>query len=189
MELDDLKKQWKETAAAPPPNAVSEAIEKRLSTFESSGRGIRKTFVVEMTFVALIYIGFFCMMWFLNEGMEAYMYKMVIITAIATVPIVWRLYKAQRWINSMDYTADVRTNIVTFVSYFKKTLLMYEWITYVIMLTIFGILLTDSAFNILPLSIKLLVFGYVLIFTLLTRPYIRFAYGRKLSAFEDFLKE
>ena len=189
MELDDLKKQWKETTAASSRDAISEAIEKRISAFERSGRGIRKSFAIEMMIVGLIYVGFFCMMWFLNDGMQMYMYKMVIITTVATAPIVWRLYKAQRWINSMDYTVDVRTNIVAFVKYFKRTLLMYEWTTYTIMLIIFGILLTDDAFNALPWSIKLLVFGYVLIFTILTRPYIRLVYGRKLSAFEDFLKE
>jgi hypothetical protein len=189
MELDDLKKPWKETTATPSADAIKEAIEKRISTFRRSGRGIRNTFAIEMTIVALIYLGFFLMMWFLQEGIQTYMYNIVAITTITTIPVVWRLYKSQRWITSMDYTVDVRTNLEAFVRYFKRSLLIYEWATYAVVAIIGVMLFFDNDFQALPLGVKTTVGSYVIVVTALTRPYIRIAYGRKIKVFESFLQE
>lgn len=189
MELDDLKKQWKETTPGPSVDAIREAIEKKIPSFERSGRGIRKAFWIEMFFALILYLAFVAMVFYFREKMPAYMYKITFVIIIATLPIVYRLYKSQRWINSIDYSMDVRSNIEAFVKYYKKTLWIYEWGTYIIILITLILIFLDEAFQKTSPLVKWTLVGYILAVSLLTRPYIRFAYGKKLKVFEDFLKE
>ena len=89
----------------------------------------------------------------------------------------------------MDYTVDVRTNIVAFLKYYKRTLLMYEYGTYFVTIVTLILLFTDSSFKSLQPEYKWPVVGYMALICILVRPYIHMAYGRKILAFEDFLKE
>lgn len=189
MELDDLKKQWKEAATASSADAIREAIEKKISTLEQSGRGIRKAFVIEMIMVFVIYVFFWLMVWFFRYAIASYMYNILIVTSVASIPIIWRLYKSQRWINSMDYTMDMRTNIAAFVKYYKRTLRIYEWGTYIMVLVTLLFMLADPTFQVVERSVQITVMAYMFLVCLITRPYVRLMYGRRLSVFEDFLKD
>src|SRR5690242_7940603 len=138
MELDDLKEKWK-TATVQSPVEIKDVLTKKISAIESTGKGIRRTFYVEMIFVAVIYSGFLWLVWDMGNAMMTYMYKLVISTAVATVPITWRMYKSQRWINTMDYTIDVRSNMVAFLDYYKTSLRWYQWSTYIIIVVILAL--------------------------------------------------
>lgn len=189
MELDDLKKQWKEVGTTPSPELIRKAIEKKIPGLERSGRSIRINFWIEMIIALLVYAFFVYMMWRFGKIMPLYMYKIVITIGVLTTPIVWRLYKSQRWVNAMDYTVDVRTNVVAFLKYYKRTLWLYEYGTYFVVAITLVILFTDSSFNDLQPKFKWPIVTYVTLLCLVVRPYIRFAYGRKMKVFEDFLKE
>ncbi len=189
MELDDLKKQWKSTNIESSGDAIRAAIEKKISRLERSGRGIRTAFWIEIGFSILLYVLFGFTLWRFGTYMPTYMYKVVILITVTTAPIVWRLYKSQRWINSMDYSKDVRTNMVAFLQYYKRTLWMYTYGVYAVTLVSLVILFTDPTFIALSLQMKLSIIGYLLVICLIARPYVRFAYGKKISVFEDFLKD
>jgi len=189
MELDDLKKQWQMTTPVASADAVKEAIGKKMLNIERSGRRIKRAFWFEMIFVWVVYFMFLGVMWFFNEHVQPFMYKIVILIGIATIPIVWRLYKMQKRVDTIDYSMDVRSNIIGFVKYYKRSLLIYEWGTYVISAISAIILYLDPAFMALKPNFIWTFFGYMLLVVVITRPYIYYVYGKKVSAFEDFLKD
>lgn len=188
MELDDLKEQWK-TATFQSPFELKETLERRITKLEKTGRGLRTTFLIEMSFVVVIYVGFILLVWFMADRVLTYMYKMVIATAIATAPIAWRMYKSQKWINSMDYSKDMRSNMVEFLSYYRITLRLYQWSSYLIIIVILLLMFTDGDFARLSPRIKTTVVIYMGAIFFLTEPYIRIVYGRRIAVFENFLKE
>jgi hypothetical protein len=189
MELDDLREKWKSAVVQPSSVGVQQAIEKRISAFETSGRGIRKVFLIELAVVATIYAGALLILLFVGERMVSYMYKIIVVTAIGSLPVIWRLYKSQKWINTMNYGDDMRSNIIAFLAYYKATLTLYKWTTYVVVLVIFILMFSDSEFTTLSLLLKIVIGCYMFGSMLLVGPYIRVTYGRKAGAFEDFLRE
>jgi hypothetical protein len=188
MELDDLKEKWKSTTFQS-PFELKDSLEQRITAIEHSGRGIRRVFMIEMIIVAAIYAGFILMVWFMAESVTSYMYKLVVITGVATIPISWRMYKSQRWINSMDYTKDVRSNMVGFLHYYKVTLRLYQWSTYVTVVVILVLMFTDDEFRNTPSGAKVTLVIYLVALAALTEPYIRIVYGRRIAVFEKFLND
>lgn len=188
MELDDLKEKWK-TAIFQSPFELKDTLERRITALESSGRGLRRTFIIEMSIVAIVYAAFILLVWFMADKVMTYMCKMVFITAAATVPIAWRMYKSQKWANSMDYTQDVRSNMVAFLRYYKITLRLYQWSSYIILVVLLLMMFTDNDFVRLPYNVKLTVVIYTGAVFILTEPYIRIVYWRRISVFENFLKD
>jgi hypothetical protein len=188
MELDDLKQQWK-TATVEPSAGMKDVLARKVSEMRSSGRGLRTVFYIEMAFVVVIYTGFLWIVLAMGSAVMSYMYKLVIATGIATAPIAWRMYKSQRWINSMDYTQDMRSNMIAFLDYYKTTLRWYQWSSYAIILVIIILFFTDNDFIRLQSGIKFTIVIYLAVIFLLTEPYIRIVYRRRLTVFEDFLKE
>ncbi|HZY79428.1 MAG TPA: hypothetical protein VFE50_07895 [Cyclobacteriaceae bacterium] len=188
MELDDLKEKWK-TATVQSSVDIKDVLTKKVSSIKQSGRSIRRVFYIEMAFVAVAYLGFIWLVLAMGDSMFSYMYKLVAATGIATVPVSWRMYKSQRWINSMDYTIDMRSNMVAFLSYYKTTLRWYQWSTYIIILVILVLFFTDGDFIALPYKVKVTAVVYLVAVFLLTEPYIRMVYGKRIAVFENFLKE
>lgn len=189
MELDDFKKKWKETTTSPSTDGIKEAIEKKISSLEKTGRNIRMMFYMEVGVVILIYAAFLFAVWTFQELITTYMYKIVIATTIPSIPIIYRLYKAQKWINSMDYTMDVRSNIIAFLSYYKRALWLYERGMYVTVLIVLALLFTDREFIHINWRIQAATIAWLILAAAIVRPYVRIVYGKKLPVFEDFLKE
>jgi len=189
MELDDLKKQWKATATNQATDAIKNAIEKKISNIERSGRSISRTFWIEMSITWAIYVVFWVIIFTIRKDMQPYIYKMVILIGVAMLPVVWRLYKAQQWASSFDYSKDVRSNVVAFLKYYKTTLRFYEWGCYITVLLTIILMYTDQSFLQSSMSAKTYVVVYVLACAFIARPYIHIVYGKKVAVFEDFLND
>ncbi|MEI9917374.1 MAG: hypothetical protein WDO14_01060 [Bacteroidota bacterium] len=189
MELDDLKAQWKATVVEPSPHEIREALEKKISMLRRSGRGIRRIFVIEIVIVLAMYTGVLLMMWFMRDRVMSYMYKIIIVTAVGSLPVVWRMYKSQRWINTMDYSNDIRSNMIAFLAYYRNTLKLYQWSTYIVVTVLLVLMFSDRNFLELSFALKTITVCYMTAALLLTAPYIRITYGRKTSIFEEFLRE
>lgn len=189
MELDDLKKQWHQAIPNASADTVKEAIEKKISNLERSGRGIRRAFWLEMLVVSVMYLCFIGILVYFNNHVMLFIYKIIGLIGLTTIPIMVRLYRMQKRTDDIDYSKDVRSNVIEFVRYYKKSLLIYEWGSYIIVVVTALMLYFDSSFMSLELKLKGLVFGYLVVVMIITRPYIYYVYGRKVSAFEDFLKD
>ena len=189
MELDDLKEKWKATGVSSSSVDFRETLEKKVSALRTSGRGIKRVFYFELALAAVTYIFMFGLIWYVGERMMTYMYTIMIITTLGSIPVIWRLYKSQQWINSMDHSQDMRSNVVSFLRYYKTTLRIYQWSCYVVIGICIAAMFLDADFMALTLKLKLSVIGYMVMVALLAPPYIRFVYGRRASAFEDFLRD
>ncbi len=187
MELDDLKAKWKASGDLQPRVEIRQSLERRISEIERSGRGIRTSFLFELMIIFVMYSAFITFVWIFGDRVLGYMYKMVFILGVGFLPALWRLHKAQKWIRSMDYTRDIQSNIRSFLTFYNRTLVIYKWSSYIVIVALLVMLFSDRDFISLSLYFRVGIVVYMAIAMLLTGPYIRVVYGRKTDAFEKFL--
>lgn len=189
MELDDLKERWRASEGIPSKEEIRKDLEKWITEIRSSGRGIRKMFILEIGVALLMYAIFFVVVWVVGEKIMPFMYKMIAIVTIGAIPPVWRLFKAQKWINAMNYGNDMRSNMVDFLAYYKKTLVIYKVSFYVVIVASIAFMFTERSFTEMPFKWKSITILYTVGVGLLINPYIRFLYGGRTSSIEAFLRE
>lgn len=189
MELDDLKEKWKASAVPSSTPDIREALEKKISAIRNSGRGIRRVFYIELAVAALSYVVLLLMAIYFGERMLTYMLKLIIITTIGSLPVIWRLYKSQQWINSIDYGQDMRSNMVAFLGYYRTTLKIYQWSCYLVIAITLVVLYFDHDFMALDMKVRIKIIAYMFAVGVLAVPYIWFLYGRRTSAIDAFLRE
>ena len=136
----------------------------------------------------LIYFGFLAVV-FWGGDVKPFMYKLVVITLVAAVPMAYRLYKAQRMIRAIDYSRDIKSNLIDFMIYYKTTLNLYRWGSYGLLTLMLLIFFMDKSFTDLDFKLQLGIVGYIILVMLLIGPYIRKAYGSKIKSMEAFLND
>ncbi len=188
MELDDFRKFWNQSEMRDASLLKERELLSKLDSYEKSGRSIRKAFLWEMLTIAVIYLGFIFVVIFLREGVESYMYKLVVVTLLGGLPVCYRLYKSQRWINNLDYSQDIKSNLEAFLVYYKTTLRLYQWCSYGTIGLLLILFFTDQAFLELDAALKAAIVIYMILFMLLTGPYIKKVYGNRVGSIEAFLK-
>jgi hypothetical protein len=184
MELDDFKTAWKEAR----PGVTRESLLQKINQIEKSGTKIHRAFVVELVIIGAIYLFFVGMIFFFSGQIQSFMYKLVAITFIGFLPTAYRLYQSQRWINAMDYSIDIRSNLIAFLAYYRTTLKWYWWSSIVISVLMFVMLFTDKDFLAIGIEWKIGTCAYIILIVLLTKPYLKKVYGRHVQEFEAFLK-
>src|SRR5687767_5976029 len=143
MELDDFKTAWNKDSKL---SMTRESLQQRINQIEKSGRKIRRAFVVEMAIIGAICLFFVGMIIFFSGQIQSYMYKLVAILFIGFLPTAYRLYQSQLWINTMDYSTDIRSNLLAFLTYYKTTLRWYLWSSIIVSVLMVLMLFTDENF-------------------------------------------
>lgn len=184
MELDDFKTVWKKDDNI---NITRESLQQRINQVEKSGKKIRRAFVTELTILAVMYLFFIGMIVIFHGQIQSFIYKLVAITLIGFLPLT-RLYKSQSRINSINYATDIRSNLLSFLTYYKTTLKWYWWSSIIISALIFIMLFTDKDFLELEIEWKMGICAYILLVLLLARLYLKKGYGQHVKEFENFLK-
>lgn len=185
MELDDFKTAWKKEDKL---NMTPESLLQRVNQIAKSGRKIRRAFLIELAIIGALYLFFTGIIIFFNERIQSFMYKLVAITFIGFLPIAYRLYQSQLWINTMDYSVDIRSNLLAFLTYYKTTLRWYWWSSVIIIALMFVMLFTDGDFLALGIKWKIGTCTYIILVLLLTEPYLKKVYGRHAQEFDAFLE-
>ena len=103
--------------------------------------------------------------------------------------MAYRLYKAQRMIRAIDYSRDIKSNLIDFMIYYKTTLNLYRWGSYGLLTLMLLIFFMDKSFTDLDFKLQLGIVGYIILVMLLIGPYIRKAYGSKIKSMEAFLND
>lgn len=183
MELDDFKTAWNKSDES---SVTRESLQQKITRIEKSGRKIHRAFVIELIIVGSIYLFFVGMIIIFNEAIQSFMYKLMLIPLIGFLPTFYRLYQSQRWINSMDYSIDLRSNVLAFLTYYRTTLKWYGWSSMIISVLIVIMLFTDADFLGLGFGWKIGTCAYIIVILLLTKPYLRISYGRHVQEFEMF---
>lgn len=188
MELDDLKEKWKASNVPSSTVDIREALERKVSVLKSSGRGIRRVFYIELI-VALL--GFVALIMLAKQGggFSTWVIKLMVATLVGSTPLIWRLFKAQRWANSIDFSENMRKNMTEFVRYYKTTLRIYHWSCYVVIVIVGVLMFTDENFMALGERVHTWMIVYLACVAASATPYIWFLYGRRIKAFEDFLRD
>lgn len=88
----------------------------------------------------------------------------------------------------MDYSKDLTSNLAAFLGYYKKTLSIGLWSSYLISACLFIVLLTDGSFLALEMPWKAGVIVYIIVVQLFTVPYIKKVYGKPIRAIEMLLE-
>ncbi len=188
MELDDFKEKWKSPDIFDPQSVKKEDLQKKIDTIAKSNGGIRKAFLFEVLFMAITYVGFLLVVIF-SSHVQSFIYKLVIVTLLGAVPICYRLYKSQKWLNSIDYAKDIRTNLMAFSVYYKMTLRLYRLISYLVIILLLVLFYTDESFLDLQPWLKISIVSYMFLILLLTGPYINKVYGKRVDSIESFLND
>ncbi len=185
MELDDFKIAWEKDVKS---NITRELLLQKINRIEKSGKKIRNTVVGEVILIGVLYLLFLGVILFFNEHMQSFMYKLIIILSVGFSPIAYRLYQSQRWINAIDYSVDIRSNLVAFLTYYRTTLQWYWWSSVIISTLLFVMLFTDEDFLGIPVAWQIGTSAYIVTVLLLTRPYLRNFYEKHIKEFEAFLE-
>ena len=184
MELDDFKKVWKKEDR---PTITRESLQQRIDQVQKSGKKIRRAFVMEVVIIAVILLFFVGVIIIFDEAMQAFMYKLAVITFLGFLPTAYRLFQSQLWINKMDYGTDIRSNLIAFLTYYRTTLKWYRWSSFIVSILLFIMLFTDKDFLALGIEWQIGTCAYVLLILILTRPYLKKMYGRHVQELESFL--
>ncbi|ODS86549.1 MAG: hypothetical protein ABS46_01035 [Cytophagaceae bacterium SCN 52-12] len=185
MELDDFKEQWRNIPEAP---VKKEALQQQVDALEKSGKRIRRVFMVESMAIACIGLFFVSVVFFFAGNIAPFFYKMVAVIFLGSATTYYRLYKSQRWLNSMDYSKDLKSNLTAFLSYYKKTLSLGLWSSCLISLCLFIVMFTDNFFLALEMPWKVGVIVYIIGIQLFTVSYIKKVYGKPIRAIEPLLE-
>lgn len=187
MELDDLKEKWKSSNFN---NSKLDVIDfnKVSKSIEKLRKGIRMILIIELCIAFFIYLGFLlAVLW--GGDVKPFLYKLVIISAIGIIPIGYRLYKAQQMIYAIDYSRDIKSNLIDFLVYYKTTLNLYKWGSHALLVLLLLVFFADQSFTELSLKLQFSIAAYIFLVMLLIGPYIRKVYGSKIRSIEAFLKD
>jgi hypothetical protein len=187
MELDDLKESWNARNSNYPPLQTAD-FQTMIKSIEKSKRGIRGVFFAELCIVLFIYLGFLLVV-FWGGDVKPFMYKLVVISLMGAIPIGYRLYRAQQMMHTLDFSRDIKSNLIGFLVYYKTTLGLYRWGSYALLALLLLVFFTDSSFHELDIAFQYGTAGYILLAMLLIGPYIKKVYGSKVKSIESFLND
>jgi len=185
MELDDLKQPWKEFHHQADHN---EGPSKEVSQIIGRSRNsLRKIFRIELLIGLTVCLAFLIVA--ATGIVFPFLYKMVAITLIVPIPIYYRLYQSIRFMERLDYGKDLKTTLTEFIAYYRTTIRIYKWGSYLMIFLIFIVFLTDSSFQQLNRWYQSATILYLGLVTLIVNPFVNRVYGSKLKSFELLLKD
>ncbi len=187
MELDDFKSHWRHSAKDDDKSLTD--TQEILQIISRSKRGIQRAFLADILIATAVWLIFTLVVVFFRHIVMLFLYKMVFITVLFAIPVYYRLYKSIRFLHTIDFGKDIRTNLMEFLSYYKITLQFYLWGTYFMLFVMLGLFFTDDSFLQLPLWIKGVVVLYLALAFLFAGPLVRWMYGKKMESIERFMKE
>lgn len=186
MELDDLKQAWKIPEKLKPEAEDRDAI---IRIIHRSGKGIARMIVWEGAIAVVMFSFFAIVVIFFNDRISLFHYKLVVPIVLYAIPVYYRLYRSLQFLRNLDFSRDIRSTLKAFVGYYSTTLRFYRWGSYVALIFLLVIFLTDEKFLAIDWWIQAMVVGYLLLAMAVTGPFVKRMYGSKVRDIESYLKE
>jgi hypothetical protein len=186
MELDDLKSVWK---ADQGQRSEVEEREVILQIIRRSDRGISKMLKWELAVGGLGALLYLVVIFYFDQKINSFHYKLIVPIVLFALPIYYRLYRSRESLRNMDYSGDVRSTLTSFLTYYKKTLLIYQWGTYAAFVMLAIVFATDQQFKTLKFWWQAAVYAYLAVGMLLAGPLVKRLYGHKVKAIEAYLAD
>ena len=189
MELDDLKRTWTKVPSTGSDRQSAEEFQRKLQPVIKSGSSLKRSFYIELIAAFIIYLSFLFVIVFFGSEVKSFIYKLAGITFFGTLPIYYRLYLSIRWLNRIDYGRDIKSNLFEFLIFYKTTIQVYRFGSYLVVLTLAVVFITDTSFLSQPLWLKSLILVYLGLMLLSISPLLTRFYGNRVKSFESFLQE
>lgn len=185
MDFDKLKEIWNRTESENPIDAERN-LHRRIRAVTSTQWKFRRYFRTEMV-IAILSILFFGAVAFFTPDLNIYFYKLFTIIVIGSVPLNIRLFLSLRRILGIDYSGQIKTNIINAKNHLKFTIRMYYMIVVLTLIALVAMSWFDEYFLGLPGNWKIAVMVYLGIFGVVSFYMINTFYGRRLKDLESML--
>ncbi len=185
MEIDNLKTIWKRQ---PSVEISQDDLLKKLTLLLRPAQKMRKAYYREAALIVMIFSLFIAIVALCRGQISPFFYKLIAIVFFGISPIIYRFFQLDKSINNIDFSQDIRSNVVWFLAYFRKTLRWYWRCSLVISVFSIIVLFTDKDFLGLPLPWRMGTMAYMGLILFLTKPYLNKNYESKIKEMEDFLE-
>lgn len=183
MELDDFKESWK-NARYVGKDSTEHDEKKIMEILSSSRKSFRKSLFIESLLSITIYVASIIVFILFGAMIGSYLFKLVIITTIFTIPVYYRMYSSYKFLKKIDYGSDIKSNLLKYLTYHKVSLQIYKWGVYFLVAVLVVVFLLDDTFMKLDFWVKSIIFGYFTFIILITGPLVSFMYGKRLKEIE-----
>lgn len=187
MDFDQLKNVWKKAERFETSDSDKE-LNRKLEAVTSTQHKIKKYFKFEMI-IALAAIIFFVTGAYFRGDIEPYFYKLFTLILIGSVPLNIRLFLSMKVILGIDYTHQLRENLIVAKNHLKITTRVYY---IVIVFTIVSLVIMswwDDYFLQLPSEWQVGIMGYFLLVFIFSIYLVNKLYGSRLREIGELLDE
>ncbi|MDO9552227.1 hypothetical protein [Rhodonellum sp.] len=182
MDFDQLKEVWKK-AEHRSVNDTDKELNLKLQTVTGTQQKIRQYVRFEMV-VAVTAVLIFGILVYFSGDLEPYFYKLFALILLGSLPINIRLFLSLKRILGIDYTQQLKKNIVAAKNHLKATLRIYYTLVVLTVIALVMMSWWDDFFLQLPIVWQVGVMGYFLIFLIVSIFLIKKYYGSRLKELE-----
>ncbi len=187
MDLDELKDVWKrDTGGADLPSGdLARLLMKGIS---SSRRAIYRVVTVEMGFMA-VYLVMAAAALLFSQDFPNFFYKTIGVVTIVAVPVSIRLIQSLQKLSRLNLSVPLTENLEHGLAHLRQSIRWYQVSSYIALGILVILYFTDSFFLSLSRMWKTGILAYLLFFALMTAPYLKWFYGRRIKEMEVLLKQ
>jgi hypothetical protein len=185
MELDEMKSVWKKDSGETgrPSRDLSQLLMKRIS---SSKKSIYRIATVEMGFMVIYLVLAAAAVWY-SGGFPSFFYKTIGVITIIAVPVSLRLVQSIRRLSRQDLSLSLTENLEQGLHHLRQSIRWYQVSSYIALVILMVLYFTDEFFLSLSRIWKTGILAYLLFFAVMTAPYLKWLYGRKIREMEGLL--
>lgn len=187
MDFDELKNVWKQAKQQSEAESDKE-LNQILKSVTTAQHKIKQYFRFELMVLVSIF-GFFVLAVCLASDIEPFFYKLAGIVFLGSIPLTVRIFLSLRQIMGIDFSNQLRKNLLNAKNHLKTTIVVYYSVLAVLVSLLVLMSWTDEYF--LQLS-TLWQAGTMIYFLLITVSYVLMVdkhYGKRLRELEELLEE
>lgn len=183
MDFDKLKEVWKKNEDRTFIDSDNELNDK-LQAVTSTQRKIRQYFRFEMV-IALMVIIFGGAVVYSYGDLEPYFLKLFAIVILGSIPIAIRIFLSMKRILGIDYTSQLKNNIIAAKNHLKTTIRIYYTLLIFTVISLVLMSWWDNYFLQLPIVWQVGVMSYFLLFLIVSIWLTNKFYGNRLKELRE----
>lgn len=187
MDFDELKEVWKKTDHLT-TNDSDKELHRKLKALTGTQRKMKQYFRNEMIFTVIAFMLILPFTYFYTD-LQPYFYKIFAIVFLSVTPLSIRLYLSMKRLAVIDYSNQLRQNLVAAHKHLKTTIRFYYSAVVFVILSLVVVSWFDEFFLQLPAVWKVGIMSYFFIFLIAYFYFINKLYGSRLKELEGFLED
>jgi len=191
MDLDRWKDRLREMGekGGPGPSLGSEELAAVLREgAQKSRRAVRRAFVWELVVIALVYVFAAAVVLVFGRPLRSFQLKIIVLSALGAVPVIVGFVRFLAGIRP-DLGRSVLDVLDDSIRRLRTVIRVYRWAGLGLAAAMAAALWTDAGFRGLPPGWKWGVTAFILATAVLSIPYLRAVYGRRLGELEGLARD